>query len=109
MDRLIKRLLEIADENPDGFTVYLKDLSPVKSGWSVALRETQNSFGIQGLMKVIEVATEKTGIVGGWTSDGKLWWDAVQIFTDEKEATEFGISNEQIAIYNIETNYLKNL
>ena len=73
----------------------------------MALKETQNSFGDEGLKKVISVATEKTGIVGGWREDGKFWWDAVHIFDDENKAAKSGIENEQIAIYRIDTNYLK--
>jgi hypothetical protein len=107
MEELIKNLHQIARENPNGFTVYLKDLSPVKKGWVVALKETQHSFGDEGLKKVISVATEKTGVVGGWKEDGKLWWDAVQIFDSEDSATQEGIKNEQLAIYQIETNRLK--
>ena len=104
IESLIERLKQIAIENPTGFTVYLKDLSPVKEGWSVALKETQNSFGDEGLMKVIAVASEKTGIVGGWNEEGKLWWDAVQIFDNENAAIESGRENEQLAIYHIELN-----
>jgi hypothetical protein len=107
LEELIKSLKQIAKENPNGFTVYLKDLSPVKRGWVVALKETQNSFGDDGLKKVITVATTKTGIVGGWRADGKFYWDAVLIFDNEDMATESGIENEQIAIYQIETNRLK--
>lgn len=107
MEELIKNLKQIARENPNGFTVYLKDLSPVKKGWVVALKQTQNSFGDEGLKKVISVATEKTGVVGGWKADGKLWWDAVQIIDNEDAATESGIENEQLAIYQIENNRLK--
>jgi hypothetical protein len=107
MDNLLKKLMQIAQQNPSGFTVYLKDLSPVKRGWSVALKETQNSFGIEGLKKTVAIATEKTGIVGGWQEDGKFWWDAVQIFEDEDEAARFGKENEQLAIYHIESNRIK--
>jgi len=107
MEQLIKKLKQIAKENPTGFTVYLNDLNPVKTGWSVALKETQNSFGDAGLKKVIAVATEKTGIVGGWREDGKFWWDAVQIYDNEDEATTAGLKNEQIAIYHIEANEVK--
>lgn len=107
MDLLIEKLKQIARENPNGFTVYLKDLSPVKAGWSVALNETQNCHDDQGLKKVIAIATEKTGIVGGWKEDGKFWWDAVMIYDNEEQATIAGIQNEQIAIYHIEKNYVK--
>lgn len=109
MKRIIETLKQIASENPAGFTVYLKDLSPVKKGWVVALKETQNSFGDEGLLKVLAVASEKTGVVGGWNEEGKLYWDAVEIFENEDAATKKGVENEQIAIYHIETNYVKYL
>ena len=108
-NEVLKKLKQIAKENPTGFTVYLKNLIPVEKGWSVALKETQNSFGDEGLLKVLSVANERTGIVGGWREDGKFWWDAVKIFDNEVEATAFGIENEQIAIYHIEANYVKYL
>ncbi len=109
MENLIEKLKEIAKENPAGFTVYLKDLSFVKEGWSVALKETQNSFGDEGLKKVIAVASEKTGIVGGWNEQGELWWDAVMIFDNEADATKAGMENEQIAIFHINEAYVKYL
>lgn len=72
MDNLFERLKEFARDNPNGFTVYIKNLSRVKSGYAVALIETQNCFGDEGLAKVISVTNEKTGIVGGWGNDGKF-------------------------------------
>ena len=107
VDDLINKLKEIARRNPHGFTVYLDNLRPVTSGWSVALKETQNSHSDEGLKHVIAVANAKTGIVGGWSEDGKFWWDAVLIFDNEEEATIAGHQNEQIAIYYIEKNYVK--
>jgi hypothetical protein len=107
IDNLVKGLKEIARQNPNGFTVYLYDLQPITSGWSVALKETQNSHSDEGLKHVIAVANTKTGIVGGWREDGRFWWDAVLIFDNEEEATIAGHQNEQIAIYHIEKNYVK--
>jgi hypothetical protein len=104
---LIERLKEIADEYPSGFTVYTTDLMPVKKGWIVAIKETQNCFGDEGLMKALEVAQRTSQVVGGWKDKELFYWDAVLVFKDEEQATKAGIENEQIAIYNIETNYLK--
>ncbi len=104
-----EKLKKIADENPDGFTVWTTDLTPVKSGWVVAMKETQNSFGDAGLKRALEVAENTSKVIGGW-KEGKQWyWDAVLLFDNETEATKAGIEHEQIAIYNIETNYLKYL
>lgn len=107
MNKLIKQLKEIAAQNPDGFTVRLPNLEPVKTGWVVALKATQNCFNDEGLEKAIIVATETHNVIGGWQEGNKWYWDASQIFETENEATEAGIANEQIAIYHLDTNTLK--
>ena len=104
---MIERLKEIAEENPNGFTVHLPTLQPVVKGWIVAKAETQNSFGDEGLKTAYEVAIKTSKILGGWYEDGKWYWDASDVYYDENEATKAGIANEQIAIYNIETATLK--
>lgn len=104
---IIERLKQLADENPNGFTVYTANLEPVKSGWVVANKETQNCFGDQGLIKALGVALNSSKTIGGWKEKELFYWDSVMIFFDEDEATKAGIENEQIAIYHIETNYLK--
>lgn len=109
MNKLLHNIKALKVSNPEGFTVYLPDLTPVMKGWVVALEETQNSFGDEGLKKVLEVAMRETKIIGGWQSDKKWYWDAVVVFSDEEAATKFGIENNQIGIYNIETSYFKEL
>ncbi|GAA3935472.1 hypothetical protein GCM10022209_32650 [Chitinophaga oryziterrae] len=104
---VLNALMCLAEENPNGFTVYVPSLKPVKKGWVVAKIETQNSFGDEGLLKVLKYATGTTGIVGYWNNEGVFYWDTVMVFESEIEATEAGIANEQIAIYNIENNELK--
>jgi hypothetical protein len=104
-----KSLKKIASENPNGFTVSTTDLKPVKRGWVVAMKETQNSFGDAGLQKALEVALKTSQMIGGWKEGKKFYWDAVLIFYNEEEATKAGNENEQIAIYNIENNFLKYL
>lgn len=103
-------LLRVASENPTGFTINLTDFSPVKRGWAVALKDTQNCFGRAGAEKAIAIAIEKTAsIVGGWHHDRGYYFDAVLIVEDEEEATRLGIENEQIGIYEIHTNTYKEL
>ena|ERR1700730_11964979 len=102
-----QKLKQIANENPNGFTVYTTDLSAVKMGWVVAMKETQNSFGDAGLQKALEIAESTSKVIGGWKENEKFYWDAVLLFDNEQDATIAGTENEQIAIYNIETNYLK--
>ncbi|SDF41403.1 hypothetical protein SAMN04487996_110238 [Dyadobacter soli] len=102
MESLIQRIKEIAAANALGFTITLPDCEYVTSGYVVAMLETQNSFGDEGLRRVIEMASDTTGIMGGWNNDGLFYWDAVYIIQDRKRAIELGKANEQIAIYHIE-------
>lgn len=101
---MIDKIMQIAKENPLGFTVYTSNLEHVKSGWVVALKETQNSFGVDGLAKVLAM---KTDCIGGWKEKDLFYFDAVLLFDNEEEATRKGIENEQIAIFNIEQSRLK--
>jgi hypothetical protein len=103
MENIINELKQIAEQNPNGFTVSLPDLQPVTSGWIVAMKETQNCFGNVGLEIALEVALKTSKIIGGWKEGKKWYWDASLIYNDEKEAVRAGLENGQIAIYNIET------
>ena len=104
---MIERLKQLAVENPNGFTVYTTTLEPVKKGWCVAMLETQNCFGDEGLRKALEVAINTSQVIGGWKEGTRFYWDAILLFEEEEKATKAGIENQQIAIYQIETNYLK--
>lgn len=105
MRKLIEAIHEIAQDNPNGFTFSLETLSLVSpsKGYSVALKETQNCFGEEGLKKVIAVAKRtRSQLVGGW-KDGKLfYYDAVLIVDDLEEAKRLGVLNEQLAIWDFE-------
>ena len=46
--KILLALAAIAIANKDGFTVNAANLQPVKSGYAVAVAETQNSFGLEG-------------------------------------------------------------
>ncbi len=102
-----EKLKKIADEHPNGFTVWTTDLTPVKKGWVVAMKETQNSFGDAGLKRALEVAENTSKVIGGWKERDQFYWDAVLLYQNETDATKAGLENQQIAIYHIETNYLK--
>ena len=46
---VISSVAACAALNPEGFTVNAATLQPVTSGYAVALKKTQNSFGNEGL------------------------------------------------------------
>ena len=105
MERLIERVWEHSKNSPYGFTLDLESLREVRFGIVVAFKETQGSFGRQSLMKVIGHALENDKKVGGWLNDedGLYYFDSVKVFknSDLREAMEFGIENDQIAIFDL--------
>lgn len=43
----------LAKENPLGFTVNKKTFKPITKGYAIAVIETQDSFGTEGLVNVV--------------------------------------------------------
>lgn len=109
---VISSVAAFAALNPEGFTVNAANLQPVTTGYAVALKKTQNSFGAEGLAKVANVIEElqasgnkngRTLAFGGWyDSESSLYYyDATVIYQDREEAIEAGRANEQIAIFDL--------
>ena len=109
---VISSVAAIAALNPEGFTVNAANLQPVTTGYAVALKQTQNSFGAEGLAKVANVIEElqatsetngRTLAFGGWfdSESGLYYYDATVIFKNRAEAIEAGRANEQIAIFDL--------
>ena len=103
MEQLFKAILAIAKENPDGFTVDLTTLKKITKGISVAYLETQDSFGEEGLKRVLNHALVHEKKIGGWLNEenGMFYFDSIRIFTNLEEAKRFGRENNQIAIFDI--------
>ena len=109
---VLSSVAAIAAINPDGFTVNAATLQPVASGYAVALKRTQNSFGAEGLAKVANVIEELQAsgnlngrilAFGGWynSESGLYYYDATVIYQDREKAIEAGRANEQIAIFDL--------
>lgn len=109
---VIKKVAAIAALNPAGFTVNAANLQPVTSGFAVAMKQTQNSFGNEGLAKVANVIDElqasgnlngRALAFGGWydSESGLFYYDATLIYQDREKAIEAGRANEQIAIFDL--------
>ena len=103
MEQLFEAILAIAKQSPDGFTVDLTTLKKVTKGISVAYLETQDSFGEEGLKRVLNHAEMHEKKVGGWLNEEnqEFYFDSVRIFTNLEEAKRFGRENKQIAIFDI--------
>jgi len=100
---MINRLFKIAQQNKEGFTMNIFTFETPTSGYVVAVKETQNSFGLMGLKKVVNHAKKNGGYVGGWfnVENGKYYFDSVFIIENRKEALKLGKLNKQIAIFSL--------
>ena len=98
-------LATIAINNKEGFTVNAATLQPVTSGYAVAVADTQNSFGLEGLANVVKYVSNHPEITafGGWyNSDNNMYYFDATIIVDNLElAKELGRANKQIAIFNL--------
>lgn len=98
-------LAAIAINNKDGFTVNAATLQPVTRGYAVAVADTQNSFGLEGLANVVKYVSNhpKVNAFGGWynSENGMYYFDAVVIVNDLKAAKELGRANKQLAIFDL--------
>ena len=102
---LQKVLKRIAAENPDGFTVDAETLKPIEDGYAVSLEATQNSFGDEGLAKVIDYVTSHSEVNanGGWlnSDNNQYYYDATVICTTKEEADSLAKANNQIAYFDL--------
>ena len=76
------------------------------------MKQTQNSFGTEGLAKVANTIEElqdsgnlngRILAFGGWydSESGLFYYDATVIYQDREKAIEAGRANEQIAIFDL--------
>lgn len=98
-------LATIAMNNKEGFTVNAVNLQPVTNGYAVAVADTQNSFGFEGLIDVVKYVSDHPEInaFGGWynSENNMYYFDATVIVNDLATAKELGRINQQIAIFDL--------
>ena len=102
---LIIALETIAAVNQGGYTVNAQTFEPVTTGYAVAVADTQNSFGPEGLAKVVRYMQDhpEVNAFGGWynSKNGQYYYDATIIVNDLERAIELGRANKQIAIFDL--------
>lgn len=105
MKQLTDGVWEYSLINPEGFTLNIETMKPIKYGISVAYQETQDSFGKESLNKVINHALEHSKTIGGWldTESNQYYFDSVKVFRNSEvdKAIEFAKDNNQLAIYDL--------
>ena len=98
-------LATIATKNKEGFTVNAETLQPVTRGYAVAVADTQNSFGLEGLANVVKYVSEHPEInaFGGWynSKNNMYYFDATVIVEDLAAAIELGRMHKQLAIFDL--------
>ena len=103
MITILSTLASIAALNPEGYTVDAQTLQPVTSGYVVAVKGTQNSFGDSGLRRVVDYQRthKECTAFGGWldTETGLYYYDACIIVPTLGEAMALAKVNEQIAFF----------
>lgn len=98
------QLSAIAAAHPDGFTIDKNTGSPITSGYAVAVQDTQNSFSGRDLEQVLDRAKlSDIDAIGGWynSADGRYYFDAVMIMDELQDAIRAGLSNKQLAIFDL--------
>lgn len=106
MKATIKTIAAIAAMNTAGFTVNAETLQPITSGYAVAIQETQNSFGNEGIATVLSAVQQgKANAIGGWYDEqsGLYYYDATMVVYSREEAIKLGIKNKQLAIFDLNT------
>lgn len=104
LTNLVNEVYNVAVNNPEGFTLNISNMQLIKSGFVAAYKETQNSFGLDGLKNAIKYALSVgSNIVGGWynSQNGLYYFDSSKVFDNLPEAALFGLENEQLAIFNL--------
>ena len=100
---ILRRLAELIETNPDGFTIS-SDMTEVPTkGYAVAV--TQNCFGLEGLGRVLhEVGINPTYHIGGCLDKNTdlFYFDAVRIVDTKAEAKHIAAETGQLAIFDLE-------
>ena len=103
--KVLLALATIAMNNKEGYTVNAATLQPVTTGYAVAVADTQNSFGFEGLVNVVKYVSEhpEVNAFGGWynSDNNQFYFDATVIVDDLETAKDLGRYNNQIAIFDL--------
>jgi hypothetical protein len=104
----VKRLLDQSENSIEGFTLDNMCLGVINSstGYYVSDKNTQGNTGVLGAFKTVIYAQEHDLLVGGWSKDGIMCFDASVWFPlgKLKEAMEFAKTNEQYSIWDCANN-----
>lgn len=100
MESLEDKLLQIAQNNPDGFTYFFDGREAPKHGYSVAITQgLHDKRGLEEAIKMVDIL----GLdgVGGWLNKetGQYYFDAIRFVEDLEDAKFMGECYDQLCIY----------
>ena len=103
---MLSKIALFAAANIAGFTLNLNTMQPINKGYIVARAETQNSFNKAGLKRSLKFAAKNNLCLGGWfdNESKRFYYDAVEVYTDLKQAVNAGVLNNQLAIFDLYNN-----
>jgi hypothetical protein len=61
-----------------------------------AFIDTQNSFGLSGFKRALEVSKSSEMILGGWANEGKVYFDSIHNYFTLKAAKENCLRESQL-------------
>lgn len=99
---ILRRVAELIETRPDGFTISSDMTEEPVTGYAVAI--TQDCFDLEGLGRVItEVGKNQTLFIGGWLNpdNDQFYFDAVKVVDTLAEAKHIGGQTGQLAIYDL--------
>lgn len=107
MEKAFLRLRELRVEFPDGTIFSIGQVEHIREGWVVKALIGQNLEGEKGMIKAFSIASETTNTVSAWRDGDTEFFDVVEIYDNEEDATKAGKENGQMTIYQIETATLR--
>lgn len=108
INELVSKVLSFATSHKEGYTLNIRTLEPVKTGYVVSYKETQDSYNAVDVLYVIAHALKHDNIVGGWYNEknNKYYFDSNKVFAVNEldEAIDFGLKNGQKSIFDLDNN-----
>jgi len=93
-----------------GFTVRRETLEPVTSGFAVSMTDTQWAVPAEISFPEFATAVEQlhtifpdADAIGAWINGRRLYFDPVEIHTDQEIAEKAGRARGEIAIFDLDT------
>ena len=104
---LADKVWAFSQNHPEGFTLDVRTMTEPSEGVAVSYAATQNHHTRNQLSKVVSLALQQDGYVGGWYNheNGLYYFDSTKLFPENalKDAIKFGKENGQHTVFMLST------